>query len=178
SGHSRSVTSLAFSPDGNQLVSGSLDKTVILWDVVAGTPLATLDHDGIVTSVDFSPAAGSFASAPAIASGSFDHTLRLWDVPSGEARTTHSLVDSTVSSVAFSPDGTWIAYGLYDNSVHLWNPTTDEDAALTGHTGGVSRVVFSPDSTVLASAGQDSSVRLWDVATQQQTAILSDSNII
>src|SRR5438876_127611 len=74
-GHSGFVLSVAFSPDGKMLASGSADNTIKLWDVASGQELKTLKgHSGSVYSVAFS------ADGKTVASGSRDTTIRLWNV--------------------------------------------------------------------------------------------------
>jgi WD40 repeat protein len=73
------VTSVAFSPDGRLIASGSKDKTIKLWDVKTGEEIRTLKgHSSWVNSVTFSP------DGRLIASGSEDKTIKLWDVKTGE----------------------------------------------------------------------------------------------
>ena len=99
-GHSLGVTSVAFSPDGKLLASGSADNSIKLWNVASGRELRTLSgHTAPVSSVAFSP------DGKVLASGSWDTTIKLWDVASGrELRTLTGHTDK-VNSVAFSPDG-------------------------------------------------------------------------
>jgi hypothetical protein len=114
-GHSASVLSVAFSPDGKTIVSGSADQTIRLWDL-AGNPIGQpfQGHSASVWSVAFSP------DGKTIVSGSADQTIRLWDLagnPIGQPFQGHS---DSVSSVAFSPDGKTIVSGSHDHTIRLW----------------------------------------------------------
>ena len=73
-GHSGWVNSVSFSPDGKRIVSGSVDKTLKVWDAETGQEVLTLNgHTQTVTSVSFSP------NGRRIVSGSYDNTLKVWD---------------------------------------------------------------------------------------------------
>ena len=91
---------MAFLPDGKQVVSGSDDQTVRLWDAATGALLQTLEgHTGVVTSVAFSP------NGKQVVSGSYNRTVRLWDAATGAPLQTLEGHTGSVTSVAFSPDG-------------------------------------------------------------------------
>src|SRR5262245_10201635 len=77
-GHQSSIETVAFSPDGKLIASGSIDRTIKLWDVATGRELRTLSgHSDHVNSVAFSP------DGKSVASGSWDRTIKLWDVATG-----------------------------------------------------------------------------------------------
>ena len=163
------VFTLAFSPDGRTIISGSDDQTIRLWDVISKKEIACLTgHTYTVFSVAFSP------DGRAIASGSWANTIRLWDWKS--KKEIACLIGHTggVSSVAFSPDGQAIASGAIDQTIRLWDVYSKKEiATLTGHSNTVGSVAFSPDGRTIASGSGDNTIRLWDVLAKKEIAILT-----
>lgn len=188
-GHENTVTSVAFSPDGGRLASGSSDQKVKLWDLATGKEHATLaGHNGWVTSVAFSP------DGNRLASGSLDQTIKLWDVAGGrESGTLVTLATlaglttgrkgvalvvphlsdipmavrcESVFSLAFSPDGDWLASGSCFETIRLWDARMGKElATFTGHiSSAVLSITFSPDGSRLASGSLDHTIKLWDAA--------------
>ncbi len=165
-------SSVAFSPDGATIASGSTrtnEANIKLWNIADQTLIATLPgHTGGPTgvhSVAFSP------SGDTLASGSGDKTIKLWDVSSQRLITTLTGHTSHVFSVAYSPDGT-LASGSRDGTIKLWNTATRTNTAtLEGNTGRVLDVAYSPDGTTLASS-TDGAMLLWDVAARDTIGTL------
>ena len=173
-GHTGSVYSVAFSPDGGTLAAGTSAGGVKLWDVTMRTNIATLPHTGNLNSVAFS------SDGTTLASGSRDGEVKLWDVTMRTNIATLRHPDR-VTSVAFSPDGTTLAYGLHDRTVKLWDITTQTNIATLEHNDWVWSVAFSPDGTTLASGvGGDweGAVKLWDVTTRTDIATLEEDGYV
>ncbi|BAY65252.1 protein kinase [Calothrix brevissima NIES-22] len=168
-GHSNPVDSVAISPDGNTLASGSWDNTIKLWNLATGEQIRTFSgHSDTVNSVAFSP------NGNTLASGSWDKTIKLWNLATGEQIRTLKVHSNTVISVAFSPDGNTLASGSSDKTIKLWNLATGEQIrTFSGHSDTVNSVAFSPDGKTLVSGSDDKTIKLWNLATGEEIRTLT-----
>ena len=167
-GHPGTVNSVAFSPDGRRIVSGSADGKVRLWDATTGAEQQALaGHSSTVRTVSFSP------DGSLIASGSFT-SRRLWDAASGADRhILWSLSSGPTENFAFSPDSCLLASSMHDGTITLWDVATGAKQRTLGSGSYIAlAIAFSPDGRLVASGLQDHTVRLWDVATGIEQNIL------
>ena len=181
-GHTDNVNSVAFSPDGLLIASGSYDGTVRFWDVQTGKEIRRFEghrkaYAMGVLSLAFSPDGRS------IASGDHDGTVQLWDVQTGKEIRQLEGHTNSVMSVTFSPDGRWIASGGWDETVRLWDIETGKEIRRLERDIDVHRkarppdcayndvancVAFSPDSRLIVSNGIPGIVLLWDAQTGKE----------
>jgi WD40 repeat protein len=159
-GHTGPVLSVAFL-DGKELVTGSADKTVRLWDVTTG-------NGYVVTRLAKGEAVLSLAYSPKrriLAIGTTENTVLRWDLKHGKQLPALEGHTDAVTSMVFSPDGTTLATGSVDTTAKLWDAVTGTLlATLQGHSKRVLCLSFSPDGTRLTTGSEDGSVRLWDTS--------------
>jgi WD40 repeat protein/tetratricopeptide (TPR) repeat protein len=172
-GHSMGAAlSVAFSPNGQLLLTGSLDNRALLWNVRTGEEIRSFPgHEISVWSVAFSP------DGQKVATGS--SSVRVWDVATGKqllhfATPPTSELGYSVRQVAFSPDGKWIATVINFNvagsapvgNVCLWDTATGKMVrCFEGHRAVPRDVAFSPDGHWLLTGSEDSTAILWDINT-------------
>ncbi len=161
------VSSVALSPNGKILATGSWDQVVKLWDVETRQVVRKIrgGHGDYINYVTFSPDGRQLATA------SDDKTVALWDVAADDQEPIR-LVGHTgkIRTVAYSTDGQRVVTASSDRTIRVWNARTGElelkiDDQVHGHRVGVLCAVFSPDGTRIASGGESNLVKVWNATT-------------
>jgi WD40 repeat protein len=154
--HRSNIMSVAFSPDGKNILTGSQDSTAGLWNLQGNLLQLFKGHSNWLRSVAFSP------DGKSILTGSGDNTARLWDLHGNLVRefTGHRGI---IFSVGFSPDGKTILTGSMDKTARIWNLMGNEQLVIKGHKDIISSVAFSPDGKTVLTGSNDKTARLWDL---------------
>jgi WD40 repeat protein len=173
--HRDTVAAVAFGADGHTALTGSLDRTAILWDLTdpaRPAQRATLTgHTDAVTAVAFAP------DRHTALTGSLDGTAILWDLtdPARPAQRSRLTGQSGVTTVAYGHDGRSALTGNLDGTAVLWD-VTDPARPIRrgtlpgGHTGAVTAVAFAPDGRTVLTGSVDKTAMLWDVVDPARPA--------
>ena len=161
-GHFDSVHGLAFSPDGNFLISGGLDAYTYVWDIESGESVRILTRDIFVFEDLTINAQGQIATNY----GERDNHIVLFDYETGEHFGIFEGHQDFVLSVDFSPDGKLLYSGSRIGELYQWDTETGEIVReFIGHNGQIHDVDVSNDGTKLLSASGDHNAIVWDTAT-------------
>lgn len=197
-GHMGAVYSVAFSPDGTRVLTGSWDHLAILWDVKTGRQLRRFGHSGWVVSVAFSPNGRRVLTSTMVAYGSSPGAAFLRDAATGALVRTFKGHTSAVQSAAFSADGRRIVTACeWDSAAIVWDAVEREpDAAalakknkelaelrkedadnfaaghglhkFLGHASTVTGAAFGPDAKTVVTASRDGTAVLWNRETGER----------
>ena len=163
-GHEETINTVAFTPDGQRLISGSDDRTIRIWDLQGnpvGPPIE--GHTDDVNAIAFSPDGQRFVST------SRDQTLRLWDIDGSPMAGPFNGHLSDVVDVAWSLDGQYIVSASRDQTLRLWDLRGKPIGnPLTGHNATASTILFSRDGQWLISANSDGFLRRWEGGTIEE----------
>ncbi|MEI6426931.1 MAG: NB-ARC domain-containing protein [Pseudanabaena sp. ELA607] len=162
-----SVTSVAFSPDGDYLATSDTNGCVYIWEATTGKQLILCKEQVInreeniwIWSIAFSPI------SPIIASSGLSSTIQIWDVNTGKILRSLNGHTCQITSVVFSPDGKLLASTCHDHTVKIWDVATGKCLqTLLGHETCVWAVAFHPQGKILASAGEDRLIKIWELRT-------------
>jgi WD40 repeat protein len=169
-GHKGTLAALAFAPDGTILATAGTDQLVKLWNVAAanreGSPLryALTGHRSPIVALAFT------TDSRLLASAGQDGVVKLWDTSTGVERATLANPANFVASLAFSPDGKFLAAWSH-HGVKLWDVGTGKELpAAPKHERLLRALAFAPDSRRLATADQEGFVRIWRATTAEKLA--------
>ena len=165
------ITSAAFSPDSQLLVTTSRDHTVKMWNI-NGEHIKTLKHESDVNLVVFSPDGKFFAT------GSYDRTAIIWDREGNKYQVLKGHEDS-VTALAFSRTSGQIATGSADSTAKLWD--VEKGTLLSvyeAHNSTINSLTFSPCGGYLVTASTDRTAKIWKVDSLKQVSFYHDDQII
>jgi hypothetical protein len=158
SDHEDLVACVSYSPDGRHVASVSYDDTARVWSATDGSPVRVFPQEGLLQATAYSPDGR-------LATGGDDATVLIWDPTAGTVLVSLEGRNYGVESLAFSPDGRFIAggSGWSQGAVYIWDAMVGRSVAtIAGHPDTVSAVAFSPDGRHLASASTDG-FHVWTV---------------
>lgn len=172
-GHTASVSTVAFHPTENLLVSGGEDGLILFWNIETGEidhqidasqlPDATAGEVNNVWNIQFSPDNLTFAVATE------DGLVRLFDSATYEVLQTFRGHEEGVLTIAFTNDGTQLVSGSLDSTVRVWDIATGMmQNELLGHNGRVTSLDVSPDGQFVVTGSSDTTTRLWDLQSGEE----------
>ncbi|MBI5248597.1 MAG: protein kinase, partial [Desulfomonile tiedjei] len=158
-GHTNLATSVCFSVNGREVVSGGDDRTVRIWDLNSGKNLLVLKgHLESVSAVAYS------RDGDSVVSGSWDGTVRLWRLPDGAVQKVFKGHEDKVTSVAYLNDSGYIVSAGFDGIIKMWELSSGRLLRdMRGHKDRVMCIEVSPMEDLLISGSMDGTVRLWDL---------------
>ena len=169
-GHTKSINSVAFSPDGKLLISGSSDHSLKLWEIETGRELrAFIGHKGAVNQVFFHP------NGEWVISASSDSEIRFWEVQTGQLIKTYKIPDQNIISIAIDPSGKYLAAGTYGDSVKVFNTLADSVIySFKGDRSLVNYVDIDESGTLVAIGHDNRKATIYNLKTGELISELKE----
>ena len=167
-GHFDSMNAIAYSPEGQRIITAADDGKIKVWDVNSGFCIVTFtEHSSGVTACEFAKRGNVLFTA------SLDGSVRAWDlIRYRNFRTFTAPTRLSFSTLAVDPSGEVVCAGSIDSfDIHIWSVQTGQLLdRLSGHEGPVSSLAFAPDGGILVSGSWDHTVRVWSIFARTQTS--------
>ncbi|MCL2925057.1 MAG: serine/threonine protein kinase [Trichodesmium sp. MAG_R04] len=162
------IWSVAFNKNATQLVAGTYDWRVIIWNFATGEPFRIFEHRAPIWSVVISP------NNKIVASSSGDRTVKVWDLKTGFLIFSFPDHSDIVYSIDISSDGKKLVSGSADQTIKIEDLDTGELInTLTGHKGPIRSVKITPDGEKIVSGSYDTTIKIWDLKTGKLIKTLS-----
>jgi WD40 repeat protein len=168
-GHTKWITCLCFSADGERIVTGSADQLLIVWNI-NGTIIRTIKaHDRFIEDVDISP------SGRIIASVSRGHDAKLWNIEGNLIASLEGHTDK-VLGVRFHPNGKSLASVSSDRTIKIWALKGNLLQTIYGHKGGVHSVNFNVNGSTMITGSQDTTIKFWRTKGNSPTCLVEHTS--
>ncbi|MBE8971018.1 hypothetical protein IQ277_33905 [Nostocales cyanobacterium LEGE 12452] len=173
-GHSYWVNAVAVTPNGQQVISASVDNTLKVWNLATGEEQFTLKgHSNSVNAVAVTP------NGQQVISASRDKTLKVWNLATGEEQFTLKGHSYWVNAVAVTPNGQQVISASSDKTLKVWNLATGEEQfTLKGHSYWVNAVAVTPNGQQVISASYDNTLKVWNLVTGEIIATFTGEGSI
>jgi len=158
------VYAVAVTPDGKQVIAGSMYGTLKVWNIQTGEELFTLNaHSDSVTTLALTP------DGKRLISGSLDKTIKVWNLESKEELAILKGHSEAVQAVAITADGKRVISASLDRTLKVWNLETGEELfTLIGHLLRVNAVAVTPDDRLVISGSYDRTLKVWNLETGKE----------
>ena len=174
-GHSGKVSDVAYSPDGKNILTGSSDGFIRIWDAKNGESIKVICcHNAPITSVAYAP------NGKHIVSASLDGSVEIWD---GTAENGNEWVESLededyfIFDAVFAPDGKHVLTASGDSTARIWEvESASLLKSLVGHQHVLRSVTYSPDGTLILTGSEDGTAKIWDTQTTELIRTLEGHN--
>ncbi|MCB9041820.1 MAG: caspase family protein [Lewinellaceae bacterium] len=161
--HSQRITAVAFSPNGDSLLTSFNNDTTVVWDVDSGEPVRVFKGN---------PTTLCSSKKQELTKGS-GYSAILRKTPSGDTLQTLSGHSSSISAAAFSPDEAYVLTGSKDHTAILWEIRSGKKAHIfNGHSAEVTAVAFSSDGNYALTGSSDNTAILWDARSGRRIRTL------
>ncbi|MFC1878751.1 AAA family ATPase [Chloroflexota bacterium] len=174
------ITGVAVTPNGQHIISGYMDDTLIMWELASGREVRTFQGHRRVKVIGLVTERGDITVMPdgqKVISGSGD-TLKIWDLASG--RIVNKLKGHThmISAVAVTPDGHYIVSGSWDKTLKVWDVASGHEVhTLKGHTDRITAVVVTPDGQHIISGSRDHNLKVWNISAALNAGIVRENGL-
>lgn len=181
--HNDYVSSVSWHPDSNRLATGSLDGTVIIWDVINEERFAIFSLERGFFDVVWSPDGSCLATidrrclrSEHSENNSRIYTAHIWNVER-KKQLLSLFHEDDIDEIAWHPEGNIIATGLENGTTYIWDAKTGDKLATLQHNDLVEEVSWSPDGSKIATGSWDNTARVWDSDTGKETFRIDESKI-
>lgn len=166
-GHSNEVNAIKWDPHGQLLASCSDDSTARIWSMARERPLTVLSgHTKEIYTVKWCPISGEAENrnlSSILATASFDATVKLWDLEIERCKFNLAKHTMSVYSVAFSPDGKYLASGSFDRKLLIWNVADGRLIKCFTGKGGIYEVCWNRNGNYVAASSNNRIVSVLDM---------------